>query len=98
MDERSGAAVTALAADDEEEAFEMMAANCKEMGKWKGRKTKTTCQNKFPTGKILILESCLQPHNGTTSQFTSKTENGNLKSFSESLTLRFTYMDYTNNG
>lgn len=52
LDAKGGAAGTVVAADeaDEEEAFEMMAANWKEMGKWKGGKTKTTCQNTFPSG------------------------------------------------
>lgn len=55
LDVKGDAAGTALADEaDEEEAFEMMAANCKEMGKWKERKTKTTCQNIFPSGKSLI--------------------------------------------
>lgn len=55
LDVKGGAAGTAFADEaDEEKAFEMMAANCKEMGKWKGGKTKTTCQNIFPSGKSLI--------------------------------------------
>lgn len=56
MDGKGGAAGTAVAADeaDEEEAFGRMAANWKEMEKRRGGKTKTTCQNTFLFGKILI--------------------------------------------
>lgn len=57
MDAKGGAAAgTAVAVDeaDEEEAFGRMAANWKEVGKRRGGKTKTTCQNTFLFGKILI--------------------------------------------
>lgn len=44
LGERGGAAGTAVDAD-EEEAFGKTGANWEDMGKWRGGKTKTTCQN-----------------------------------------------------
>lgn len=48
MDEESGAAEGATAAD-EEEAFSKPGANWKEKGKW--RCEETTCQNRSPSDK-----------------------------------------------